>query len=201
MAAGRAAPLPCRSLAARRPRPAARRVLATAQSGQAAAEPPPAPEPAPPPPVGVVARLRSFFGGAARLDRARLATLGTSALLSYGAVSNVSAVSIIITAWVVFTRASGLSPLAPGQLPKFMATYVGLYAIFGNGLRPLRFSLSVAAAPLFDRLVSAIQRRLGCGKRAAFAATVLLVNVCGSFSYLFGGLWAVTTLLRLPLLP
>ena len=61
---------------------------AVAQPGMPTAPATPASTPsnasAPAAGTGLGARLKSFFGGA-KLDRAKLAALGTSALLSYGA--------------------------------------------------------------------------------------------------------------------
>lgn len=148
----------------------------------------------------LVTRVKSFVGGA-KLDKAKLAALGTSALLSYGFVSNVNAVTLLIISWVSFARSTGLSPLAPGQWKAYLLAYTALYAVVGNGLRPIRFSLAVAITPVFDRFVAFLQHRLNLPKAAAFATCVFLVNVCGTFSYLFLGLRLVTGLLGLPLLP
>jgi len=148
----------------------------------------------------LVNRVKAFVGGA-KVDKAKLAALGTSALLSYGFVSNVNAVTLLIISWVSFARSTGLSPLAPGQWKAYLLAYTALYAVVGNGLRPVRFSIAVAITPVFDRFVAFLQRRLALPKPAAFATCVFLVNVCGTFSYLFIGLRVVTGLLGLPLLP
>ena len=79
--------------------------------------------------------------------------------------------------------------------------YAGLYAVIGNALRPIRFSISVAIAPFFDRLVSYFQQRFKASKPVAFGITVFLVNVCGTLSYLTLGLLITTKVLGLPLLP
>ena len=135
------------------------------------------------------------------MDKARIAKLGTSALLSYGAVSNLNSLTLVIMTWTTFAASTGLSPLAAGQWPKFLASYAATYAVIGNLLRPLRFTLAVTVAPFFDRLVRRIQDRLSCRPAVAFAATVFLVNVCGSFAYLFLGLRLATYLTQTPLLP
>ena len=44
------------------------------------------------------------------MDRTKLAALGTSALLSYGFVSNVSYVTCLIAAWVVFGKQTVTTP-------------------------------------------------------------------------------------------
>ena len=76
-------------------------------------------------PSGVAGRLKQFFGGA-KLDRAKLAALGTSALLAYGFVSNVNAVTLLIISWVSFAKSTGLSPLAPGQWKAYLLAYTAL---------------------------------------------------------------------------
>ena len=101
--------------------------------------------------------MRDFFIGGEKLNKERLAKLGTSALLSYGAVSNLNAITLVIVAWCGFASNTGLSPLAPGQWKAFLAAYTALYAVVGNLGRPLRFTLSVAAAPFFDRIVKFFQ--------------------------------------------
>ncbi len=153
-----------------------------------------------PEPKTPLTRVKSFFGGA-KLDRAKLAALGASALLAYGFISNVNAVTLLIVSWVSFAKSTGLSPLAPGQWKAYLLTYTALYAVIGNALRPVRFSISVAITPLFDRFVAFLQRRLGVTKPVAFGTCVFLVNVCGTCTYLALGLRIVTAVLGLPLLP
>ena len=101
-----------------------------------------------------------------------LASLGTSALLSYGWVSNVSYITCVLIATASVMQTTGLSPLAPvdGQLAKFGIVYGGLFVI-QNVIRPLRFAASVAISPFFDKLVSFFQNRLG----VAFGICVFLV--------------------------
>jgi hypothetical protein len=76
-------------------------------------------------PSGVPARIKEFFGGA-KLDKKKLAALGTSALLAYGFVSNVNAVTLLIISWVSFAKSTGLSPLAPGQWKAYLLAYTAL---------------------------------------------------------------------------
>lgn len=151
-------------------------------------------------PQTVKQRLVQFLGSA-KLDRQKLAALGGAALLSYGFVSNVNAVTLLILSWLSFARTTGLSPLAPGQWKAYLLAYTALYAVVGNGLRPLRFSLSVAITPAFDRFVALLQRRLKLSKTAAFATCVFLVNVCGTCTYLVVGLRLATLAAGVPFLP
>ena len=112
-----------------------------------------------------------------------------------------NAVTLLIISWVSFAKSTGLSPLAPGQWKAYLLAYTALYAVIGNGLRPVRFSLSVAITPVFDRFVAFLQRRFSIAKPVAFGMCVFLVNVCGTCTYLALGLRVVTAVLGLPLLP
>jgi hypothetical protein len=93
-------------------RPPVRAVRAACAAAAAAdAEPPsqdaPVPAPtAPSPDASVVGRLKGFFGGGAKLDKAKLAALGTSALLAYGSSA----------AFLLQLRVRRLTPLAPQDL-------------------------------------------------------------------------------------
>ena len=71
----------------------------------------------------------------------------------------------------------------------------------GNGLRPIRFSISVAITPFFDKFVAILQKRFSVAKPVAFGMCVFLVNVCGTCTYLALGLRVVTAVLGLPFLP
>jgi len=152
----------------------------------------------------IAGSIKSFFGKA-KMEKAQLAALGTSALLSYGFVSNISYVSCVICAWVVFGKQTGLSPLAAGQWPKFLAVYGGFWA-FLNLVRPARFALSVGIAPVFEKFVTFVQKRASditkkeIPKPAAFGIVVFLVNFVGTLSYLFFGLTLATSFAGVPLL-
>ena len=176
---------------------------ATLQQCQAAAGSPPAGDSSgdsstEPEPQGLVAKVKNFFLGG-KLDKARIAKLGTSALLSYGAISNINSITLVIFVWVTFASSTGLSPLAAGQWPKFLASYAATYAVIGNLLRPLRFTLAVAVTPFFDRLVLFFQNKFNVRPAVAFGLCVFCVNVCGSFTYLFLGLRLATLITGTPL--
>ena len=134
------------------------------------------------------------------LSKESLSKLGLNCLLAYGFVSNASYITCLILAWVTHGKSTGLSPLAKGQWKKFLMVYATFFAA-NNVLRPLRFSLSLVITPAFDAFVDAIQKRTGWTRRNSTALTVFLVNICGTFSYLFGGLFLATTLAKVPLLP
>lgn len=137
----------------------------------------------------------------AKLDREYLTKLGLGALLSYGFISNVNAITIVIISWVTTGRTTGLSPLAAGNWKVFIGTYTALYLSFGNMLRPLRISVSVAISPFFKKLVDKIKATFKVSQAVAVGITVFLVNVCGTLSYLFGGVWLASLVFRVPLLP
>ena len=130
----------------------------------------------------------------------RMSKLGLYALLSYGFVSNVSYITCLIISWVAHGKRSGLSPLAPNQWKAFMVIYAGLWAA-NNILRPLRFSLAIALSPAFERLIDIVHAKTGFKRPTCTGIVVFLVNVCGTFTYLFGGLLLATTINKVPLLP
>lgn len=145
-------------------------------------------------------RRGSGGGTPAAADKTKLAKLGMYALLSYGCVSNFSYVTTVICAWVIHGKASGMSPLAAGQWKQFFAIYTGLWAA-NNFLRPVRFSIAVFLAPTFDKLIGVLEHKFRLSKNASTALCVFLVNICGTFSYLFGGLFIATRIMGVPLLP
>ena len=57
----------------------------------------------------------------------KLRKMGMSVLLSYGFVSNMSYSVTVSLAWYIHSKRTGLSPLAPGQWPQFLAVYAGFY--------------------------------------------------------------------------
>lgn len=135
------------------------------------------------------------------MTRGKLASLGLAAVLSYGFVSNVNAITLVIISWVSYAKAQGASPLAPGMWKGYLAAYAALYALVGNALRPVRFSVAVGIYPFFDRLVSRIEGWLKCRRAVAVGVTVFLVNVCGTLSYLCLGLSVACAVTGAPLLP
>ena len=139
------------------------------------------------------------LSGNLRITKDALAKLGLNALLAYGFVSNVSYITCVILAWVAFGKSTGLSPLAAGQWKSFLLVYAGFFAA-NNVLRPLRFSLSLVITPAFDRVIDALQRRTQLSRPLCTGITVFLVNVCGTVSYLVGGLFLATSLAGVPLL-
>ena len=93
-------------------------------------------------------------------------------------MSNINAAFTVALAWGTFSKASGLSPLAPGQWSKFLATYVGIYATLGSLLRPFRFALAVGATPLYTKVITGVRDALPFRKtRPALNRTLALVLV------------------------
>jgi hypothetical protein len=78
---------------------------------------------------------------------------------------------------------SGLTPLAAGQWPKFLAVYAGLWVGAGF-LRPLRLSLALAAAPFFNRFLEKVQEMFKVTKGFAFGILLCLI-AAGSCCFMF----------------
>mmetsp|Transcript_112919 Transcript_112919/g.315473 ORF Transcript_112919/g.315473 Transcript_112919/m.315473 type:complete len:253 (+) Transcript_112919:106-864(+) len=119
--------------------------------------------------------------------RQRLAKAGMSVVLSYGWVSNVSYSVTVSLAWYIFSKRTGLSPLAPGQWKSFLAVYAGFY-VFNNIVRPLRFALSVSVSMYFDRVVQGIQDKFQVKKGVAVGLTVFFFNVVGTIALMCLGI-------------
>jgi len=82
---------------------------------------------------------------------------------------------------------TGLSPLAKGQWPKFLAVYAGFY-VFNNIIRPARLTLSVVVSKYFDSAVLTIQNKFNCKKSVAIAVLVVLANIVGTCSFMALGI-------------
>jgi len=132
-----------------------------------------------------------------KTDKASLAALGGAILLSYGYVSNASYMVCLSIAWYLFSSRTGVSPLAPGMKPKFLAIYGGL-VLFLNIIRPLRFALAAGLSPAFDKLISFVQSKTGFGKAKAMGVVVFSVNVVGTFTLMFSGIGIASLLSGVP---
>lgn len=129
--------------------------------------------------------------------RQRLAKAGLSVVLSYGWVSNVSYCVTVSLAWYIFSKRSGLSPLAPGQWKSFLAVYAGFY-VFNNIVRPVRFALSVSVSMYFDRAVQMIQDKFKLKRGVAIGITVFLANFVGTIALMCLGISIAATAAGVP---
>jgi hypothetical protein len=141
---------------------------------------------------GLFARFRGE-----KFDKASLAKLGGSVLLSYGFVSNVFGITCVSCAWYIASKKTGLSPLAPGQWKGFVAVYAAFFA-FLNVIRPARLALSVYISRYFDKALQGIQNRFRCSKPVAVGILVTF-NVCFNFAYMFLGISIASALAAVPL--
>jgi hypothetical protein len=135
-----------------------------------------------------------------KVTTAKVASLGASAVISYGAVSNLNMGICAMMAFATFGKSTGLSPLAPGAMPKFAAVYAG-YWIAMNFLRPARIAVAVTMSPFFDRFMGFVQKKFSLKKPAAFALVVFLVNVMGTLTFLMSGLVLTSSIIGIPLFP
>lgn len=132
--------------------------------------------------------------------RQRLGKAGLSVALSYGWVSNVSYSVTVSLAWYIFSKRTGLSPMAPGQWKSFLAVYAGFY-VFNNIVRPVRFALSVSVSLYFDRVVSWIQNKFRVSKGVAVGLTIFLANVVGTIALMCLGISIAATAAGVPVFP
>jgi hypothetical protein len=100
-------------------------------------------------------------------------------------------------AWYIFSKQSGLSPLAPGQWKGFLAVYAGFW-VFNNLIRPVRLAVAVGVAPFLDRVVLSIQNKLHVRKGTAIFVTVIVANVFGTIAFMSAGILLAATLAGVP---
>jgi len=150
--------------------------------------------------ASTVDKLKAWWQNAAKIDKAKIASLGSAALLSYGFVSNVFYVTSLMLATYTAVKTTGASPLVNSlSMKTFASSYFGLWMI-QNFLRPARFALSVAISPGTDKIVEFFRRYApNRDKRWAFAMTVFCVNVVGTFAYMFAGFGLIVALTGVPL--
>lgn len=129
--------------------------------------------------------------------RQKLAKLGLSVALSYGWVSNVSYSVTVSLAWYIFSKRTGLSPLAPDQWKGFLAVYAGFY-VFNNIVRPIRLAVSVSISIYFDRVVAFIQDKFRVKKGVAIGLTVFFANVVGTIALMCLGISIAATAAGVP---
>jgi hypothetical protein len=96
---------------------------------------------------------------------------GPGAFFAYITVSNLLSVSMLSSAWLVFTKRTGQTPLQ--AWPQFLACYAGVYAA-QHLARPYKVAVGLAAAPLGTAAVAAAARLFRNSSRAAL---VLLLVV------------------------
>ena len=144
--------------------------------------------------------LANWWQKAAKIDKSTIAALGGAALLSYGLISNLFYVSSLLGAMYTACKLHAASPLiSKPAMQTFVTTYFGLWMI-QNFLRPARMGLSVAISPQTDKIVEFFRRYVpGNRKSLAFALTVFCVNVLGTFAYMFGGFFLITTITGVPI--
>ncbi|GMI48651.1 hypothetical protein TrCOL_g10520 [Triparma columacea] len=117
----------------------------------------------------------------------KLLKLGLAAFLSYGFVSNMTYAVLLSCSYFVFTKKTGITPLAPGQRANFLAVYTGFF-VLNNFLRPVRLAVAASFAPYMERVIVKIQKKLNCSRAVATGVVVFLFNVVGTLSAMYAGL-------------
>ncbi|KAG1676825.1 hypothetical protein FOA52_010334 [Chlamydomonas sp. UWO 241] len=151
----------------------------------------PASSSSPPGPRSLWDKVVAWFVGDGDV-KSKLASLGFAAMLSYSVVSNVTYGAALTFSWIGFVKAKGVSPIAEGQWPAFLAFYAGAWMV-QNFARPMRFGMAMAMTPWYDNLLANMAATLRVSKRFAFgiALSVMAFGMpvfLGSAIYLLGGL-------------
>eukprot|EP00775_Hariotina_reticulata_P002813 gene2812-3105_t len=154
---------------------------AAAGAGNIEEEPPSTKQQQQPVKHGLIGRIKSVLLGG-KVDKAKLAEFGLGAFAAYGILSNLNAGVLVTLAWLAVVKQTGLTPVDPGQWPKFLAVYAGLY-LTTNLLRPVRLTLALTAAPFFNMCLDTIQQVLRVNKATAFAIMLFGIAITS-----FGGI-------------
>jgi len=126
-----------------------------------------------------LSRIKSYFTSESDdglTTRQRLAKLGFAVILSYGFVSNMSAMIFLSLAWFTFSAQTGLSPLAPNQWKPFTLVYAGFY-VLSNLVRPIRITIAIAIGKYFDSILKYFQDNTKLSRNASIAFLVFGANV------------------------
>eukprot|EP00878_Enallax_costatus_P015969 GHUV01016744.1.p1 GENE.GHUV01016744.1~~GHUV01016744.1.p1 ORF type:complete len:260 (+),score=54.31 GHUV01016744.1:186-965(+) len=106
---------------------------------------------------------------------------GVGAFLSYITVSNAVSVFMLSSAWLLFTKTVGMTPLAPGQWPKFLMFYGGAYAM-QHITRPLKLAIGLAGTSIGTAAIHKVAQLFGISDTAALvvllAVEVVLLLSC-----------------------
>lgn len=139
-------------------------------------------------------RLKRWWKKTAKLDAKALRKMGLMCLLSYGFVSNVNALMLLLLATYRSILATGQSPLtSKAALKQFGITWAGLYVI-SNIVRPVRISIALAISKPIDSLVKWFEEKLTCKRWMAIGTVMLFLNVFLTIGMLWGGMMLVSTL-------
>jgi hypothetical protein len=103
-----------------------------------------------------------------------IASNGPGAFFAYITVSNMLSVGTLSSAWLLFTRSSGQTPLQ--AWPQFIACYAGIYAA-QHLARPYKIAAGLAAAPIGTAAVTTAARLLRVSSKVALVVLLLLEAV------------------------
>jgi hypothetical protein len=99
---------------------------------------------------------------------------GPGAFFAYITVSNLLSVGTLSSAWLIFTRSTGQTPLQ--AWPQFLACYAGVYAA-QHLARPYKIAVGLAAAPFGTAAVKAATKLFRVSSKAALVALLLIEAV------------------------
>lgn len=103
-----------------------------------------------------------------------IASNGPGAFFAYITVSNMLSVGTLSSAWLLFTRSTGQTPLQ--AWPQFIACYAGVYAA-QHLARPYKIAAGFAAAPIGTAAVTTAARALRVSSKVALVVLLVLEAV------------------------
>lgn len=131
--------------------------------------------------------------------RQKLKKSGMPVIMSFGTISNISVGGFLSVAWYIFSKRTGLSPLAPQQWKPFMVVYSACMAL-SRTLTPIMFAGAVALSPMWEKMLGAVQKRTNLSRGWSNCICALLVNGFGTLGVAAGGVSIAAALAGVPIM-
>jgi hypothetical protein len=141
--------------------------------------------------------LISLRTNTAKSIKTHLVKNGLAAILTYFMTGNIVNVSCLSFAWYGFSKQTGMSPMFPGQWKSFMPVAAGVMAA-EFFLKPLQLAVSLGLAPLMDRALSWLRRKLR-GSKAMAIGVVVSAALISSLGFFAGGISLASYLAGVPI--
>jgi hypothetical protein len=134
--------------------------------------------------------------GLPKFSKSSLQKKGMDSLLAYGLVSNVSGCLSTGVAWYFFNQKYKLSPLAPGQWPKFMTFYTS-FLVMLQVVRPARLALSLYLTRYYAKARDVLMSKDRMSGRRA-TAVLFVFNFLMAWGVLFAAVGTASLLTGVP---
>eukprot|EP00746_Dinoflagellata_sp_MGD_P167003 gnl/MRDRNA2_/MRDRNA2_97282_c0_seq1.p1 gnl/MRDRNA2_/MRDRNA2_97282_c0~~gnl/MRDRNA2_/MRDRNA2_97282_c0_seq1.p1 ORF type:complete len:140 (+),score=28.58 gnl/MRDRNA2_/MRDRNA2_97282_c0_seq1:89-508(+) len=118
--------------------------------------------------------------------KAKIATMGASALVAYLLIDVVMYSGLLLMARTAFKKSAGMEPWH--DIRGFLVVVGGVWAT-NNATKAFRLSGAAALAPAVDYVCGVLQKKLGINK---LVASILILAFFGVTALLFIGVWILS---------